>query len=505
MDWFDAPDYWLSRLVFQRLLGGVYLVAFISTLNQFRPLLGTKGLLPVPRFLAAVSFKQAPSIFHLHYSDRFAMAAAWGGVVLALATVLGLPEQGPLWVSMVVWFALWALYLSFVNVGQAFYGFIWETLLLEAGFLAIFLGNARTAPPLLVVFLIRWLLFRLDVGAGLIKLRHDRAWRDLTALHYHHETQPAPGPFSCHFHRLPKRLHKVEVAASHVSQLILPLGLFLPQPVARIAGAVIVVTQVWLILSGNYAWLNFITVALAVMSFDDGILRHMVPVQAPPLSAPPQWFQLVVIGVSAAMAVLSYWPVRNMASSNQVMNRSFNPLRLVNTYGLFGSITKERYEVAVEGTDDLGLSAGTTWREYQFKAKPGPVNRRPRQVAPYHLRLDWLMWFVPLSPRHAEGWFLGLLARLLANDAATLKLFSENPFPESPPKFVRARLYRYRYASREERARAGDWWVRELVGEYLPPLTRGRSLAAAPTYGSHQAADSRLRCSSVGHFRLGPS
>ncbi len=476
MDWFSAPDYWLSRLVFQRLLGGIYLVAFASTLNQFVPLLGSNGLLPVPRFVAAVPLRQAPSIFHLHYSDRFAKAVGWAGVLLASAAVLGLPDHGPLWLSMLVWFALWALYLSFVNVGQAFYGFIWETLLVEAGFIAVFLGNSRTAPPLLVILLIRWLLIRLEVGAGLIKLRHDRCWRDLTALQYHHETQPLPNPFSWHFHHLPKRLHKVEVAASHVSQLVLPLGLLLPQPVAAICGGVIMVTQVWLILSGNYAWLNFLAIALAIASFDDAILAHVLPVREPVLEPGPSWFQVAVIAVTATMAVLSYWPVRNMASSKQVMNQSFNPLRLANTYGLFGTMTRQRHEVAIEGTDEASPGPETKWREYELKAKPGPTHRRPRQVAPYHLRLDWLMWFVPLSPYHAQGWLLPFLVKLLHNDRAALGLLATNPFPERPPALVRARLYLYRYTTRHERRRTGAWWVRELVGEYLPPLAlRGPS------------------------------
>ncbi|MDQ3678952.1 MAG: lipase maturation factor family protein [Actinomycetota bacterium] len=487
MEWLSAPDYWLSRLVFQRLLGAIYLIAFVSTLNQFRPLLGANGLLPVPRFLRMVPFKRTPSIFHLHYSDGFAMVVAWTGVVLASAAVLGLVEQGPLWASMLVWFVLWALYLSFVNVGQSFYGFIWETLLLEAGFLAIFLGNARTAPPLAVILLIRWLLVRLEVGAGLIKLRHDRAWRNLTALHYHHETQPLPNPFSWHFHHLPDRLHKIEVAASHVAQLILPLGLLLPQPVAGIAGGLIVVTQVWLILSGNYSWLNFLTIALAVPSLDDGLLAHLLPLQAPALQAPPAWFQVAVMAMAVAMVVLSYWPVRNMASSKQVMNHSFNPLRLANTYGLFGNVTRKRYEVAIEGTDEATPGPETAWKEYEFKAKPGPVRRRPRQVAPYHLRLDWLMWFVPLSPRYARGWFLPFLVKLLENDAPTLRLLASNPFPGGPPASVRARLYLYRYATRQERASTGAWWVREFVAEYLPPLTLGRLAVDSPPHQSTEA------------------
>jgi hypothetical protein len=470
MGWFSAPGYWLSRLVFERLLAATYLLAFLATALQFRPLLGDRGLLPVRRFLAVASFRRAPSLFHLHYSDRFATLVAWAGAALAAVTVAGGTERAPLWASMVVWAAMWALYLSFVNVGQTFYGFGWETLLTEAGFLAVFLGDARTAPPILVLLAVRWLLFRLEFGAGLIKLRHDPCWRRLTCLDHHHETQPMPNPLSRFFHQLPKPLHRVEVAANHVAQLAVPFGLFAPQPVASVAAAVILATQGWLLLSGNYAWLNLLTAALATVALSGGVLGHLVPLSPPVLHGPPWWFTAVVVAVAAATVVLSWWPVRNMASREQAMNASFNPLRLVNTYGVFGRITRQRDEVVVEATQDPDPGPSATWEEYQFKAKPGDVRRRPRQVAPYHLRLDWLMWFAALSPVYAEAWFVPLVRKLLEADPPTLRLLGSSPFGDRPPTFVRARLYRYRYTSRRERRETGAWWARELVGEYLPPV-----------------------------------
>src|SRR2546428_13575700 len=245
MTWLHAPDYWLSRLLFQRGLGAIYLIAFLVAVNQFRPLLGEHGLLPAPRFLARVRFIQAPSLFHLHYSDRFLALVAWAGVVLSVGVVLGLPDRAPVWLTMLVWFALWALYLSIVNIGKTFYGFGWESLLLEAGFLAIVLGPATLAPPTLVIWLIRWLLFRVEFGAGMIKLRGDPCWRDLTCLYYHHETQPMPNPLSWFFHDLPKRLHRVEVLGNHFAQLVVPFFLFFPQPVASVAGLVILLTHSW--------------------------------------------------------------------------------------------------------------------------------------------------------------------------------------------------------------------------------------------------------------------
>src|SRR3954470_15160262 len=267
-DWLHAPDYTLARLVLQRGLGLAYLVAFLVALEQFRPLLGERGLLPVPRFLERASFREAPSLFHVGYSDRLLSAVSLAGIVLSLVVVIGLPDRWPIPVTIALWLVLWALYLSIVNVGQIFYGFGWETLLLEAGFLAAFLGPAWTPVPTLVVWLFRWLLFRLEFGAGLIKLRGDACWRDLTCLYYHHETQPMPNPLSWYFHHLPKPLHRVEVAANHFTQLIVPFGLFAPQPYATVAAAIIIATQLWLILSGNFSWLNWLTVILATSVVD---------------------------------------------------------------------------------------------------------------------------------------------------------------------------------------------------------------------------------------------
>ena len=476
MGWLEVPQYWLARLVVQRGLAVVYLVAFLVAANQFRPLLGERGLLPVPRFVAAVPFRRAPSVFQLHYSDRFFGWLAWTGVALAVAALAGFPEAGPLWVSMLAWFTLWALYLSLVNVGQVFYGFGWETLLCEAGFLAIFLGPSHTVPPTLVLVAFRWLVFRLEFGAGLIKLRGDPCWRDLTCLNYHHETQPLPNPLSWYFHHLPKTVHRLEVLGNHVAQLVAPVALFLPQPVASVAAAYIVVTQLWLVLSGNFSWLNAITIVAALAACDDRFLDRLLPGGRGPahLAGAPGWVSLAVVLLAVIIVVLSYPTVRNLASRRQLMNTSFNSLRLVNTYGAFGSVTKQRYEVVVEGT------AGTPgpdaeWKEYQFKAKPGDPRRRPPQVAPYHLRLDWLMWFLALPGRFDDRWFVPFAVRLLQNDKPTLKLLRTNPFPDEPPKYVRARLYRYRFSTRAERRETGAWWVRTVVGEVMAPLSLARA------------------------------
>ena len=469
MEWLQAPDSWLARLVVQRALGGIYLIAFLVAANQFRPLVGEHGLEPARRFLRLAGFRRAPSVFHLHYSDRFLTAVAWTGMVLAAAAVLGLPEAGPLWLSIGVWLALWALYLSIVNAGQVFYAFGWESLLLEAGFLASFLGSARTAPPLLVIWLLRWLLFRVEFGAGLIKLRSDRCWRNLTCLYYHHETQPMPNPLSWHFHHLPRPLHKAEVLANHFTQLVVPFGLLAPQPVAKVAAVIVVVHQAWLLLSGNFSWLNVVTIALAAAAMDDRLLGPVLP-DPPTAPAPaPSWYQATVLAVTLLVVVLSWWPVRNLVSRRQLMNASFDPLRLVNAYGAFGHITKERFEVIVEGTDEPRLTPTTAWKEYEFKGKPGNPRRQPPQVAPYHLRLDWMLWFAAMSSPLYHGWVVVLADRLLRNDRPTLKLLRRNPFPDRPPTFVRMRLFRYRFSTRAEKRETGARWVRTPVSDYLRP------------------------------------
>lgn len=471
MDWLAAPDYWLARLIVQRGLAAIYLVAFLVTLNQFRPLLGEQGLRSTTRFVERTSFRETPSLFHLvGYTDRRLALVAWAGIVLSVLALAGVSEQGPVWVSMLVWLALWALYLSIVNVGQIFYAFGWESILCEAGFFAVFLGPTWMQPPLLSIVLLRWLLFRVEFGAGLIKLRGDSCWRNLTCLDYHHETQPLPGPFSWHFHRLPRLVHRVEVVGNHVAQLVAPVLILLPQPAASVGGALVIVTQLWLIASGNFSWLNWLTIVLAVSAFSDPVLGAVLPLSAPDLAAPPLWLHVLVVVLTLAVAVMSWRPVRNMASPNQAMNVTYNPLRLVGSYGAFGAVTRERHEVILEGTDAETPSDDADWHEYDFKAKPGDPARRPPLIAPYHLRLDWVVWFAAMSPPSVHPWLVGLLAKLLQGDEDTRRLLRRDPFGDEPPRYVRARLYRYEFTSRAERRRTGNWWARTLLGEYLSPV-----------------------------------
>jgi hypothetical protein len=465
----SASEYELARFLIERGLGAIYVVAFVVALRQFPPLNGENGLQPAPRILELATFWQTPSLFHLAYSDRLLRAVAVIGALLGLLVVVGLPQREPLPVTMASWIILWALYQSIVNVGGTFYGFGWESLLLEAGFLAIFLGNDAAAPPWPVILAYRWLGFRLEFGAGMIKLRGDPCWRQLTCMDWHHETQPMPNPLSWLFHHLPRPLHRVEVFGNFAAQLVLPFALFLPQPVATVAAALMIATQLYLVASGNYAWLNWLTVVILFSGLSDAVLG-VHAIAAAPRGGMPPWFTLAVLALAAQVLILSWWPARNLLSSRQVMNASFDPLHLVNTYGAFGSVGRRRYEVILEGTADETLGPDTEWREYELPGKPGDVHRLSPQFAPYHLRLDWLMWFLPLSPHYGRGWFHPLLTRLLEGNAAILRLFARNPFPQQPPTYVRALLYEYRFTTWAERRRTGAWWTRTLAGTFAEPV-----------------------------------
>src|SRR5438046_39105 len=449
-----ATEFWLSRLCFQRALGGIYLIAFLIAANQFIPLLGARGLQPVRLFVHHVPFRRAPSLFYINCSDRFFAVMIWCGVGLSCFALTGFSESFGLGVSMMTWALLWIIYLSLVNVGQTFYGFGWETMLAETGFLAIVLVSLDQRPPVIVMWLIVWVLFRTMFGAGMIKVRADPCWRELTCLFYHYETQPLPNPLSWYFHHLPKFMHRWSVLFSHLVQLIVPFGLFAPQPFASIAGGLAIFHQLWLIISGNYSWLNWLTVVLGVSAFSDSSLVRVIPVTAFRTMPCPPLLNGLLYAIGGATIVLSIRPVLNLFSKNQLMNYSYNRFHLVNTYGAFGRVTRERYEIVIEGTDEPVITHQTRWQEYGFKAKPGDPRRMPLQIAPYHLRLDWLMWFLPFSVIMVEGriqvsgyevWFLRLIQKLLENDAQTLNLFRHNPFESKRPTFIRAGFYLYRY------------------------------------------------------------
>jgi hypothetical protein len=470
MSWIHPGSYSLARVALQEGLGLLFLIAFINALKQFRPLLGERGLLPVPQFVKEVPFRASPSLFFFAPTDRAFAAAAWIGILLSCLVLTGIADRHT-WTSMLVWGLVWVIYLSFVNVGQTFYGFGWESILLEAGVYAAFLGGRSTTAPVAVIWMFRWLLFRVMFGAGLIKMRGDPCWRDLTCLDYHYETQPMPNPLSWYFHRAPAWTRKAGVLFNHFAELIVPFGYFLPQPIAGIAGALTIVFQLLIFFSGNLSWLNALTLVLAFSCFDDGTLTSVLLLNTPATHEPALFFRLLVWGLAVLVIVLSIRPIRNLLSSRQIMNTVYNRFHFVGTYGAFGGITRERYEIVIEGTDDAVPTPSTKWREYEFKGKPGDPARIPPQIAPYHLRLDWLMWFAAMGSYMRHPWFVHLLARLLQGDRATVGLLCGNPFPDHPPRQVRAQLYQYQFTTRAERKATHLWWKRTPLGTYFPAVS----------------------------------
>jgi hypothetical protein len=466
----EVRGYWVTRLLLERGIGVISLIAFLVALNQFKPLLGERGLLPVPMFVKQVPFRSAPSLFYLFPRDFAFTLCAWIGVILSCLVISGIASRYT-WLSVAAWLAIYLLYLSFVNVGQTFYGFGWESIFLEAAFLAMFLGGSKLVPQAIPIWLFRWLLFRIMFGAGLIKLRGDPCWRDLTCLDYYYETQPMPNPLSWYFHWAPQWVHKGGVLFNHFAELIIPFTYFLPQPIAGIGGLITIVFQLMIIISGNLSWLNWLTLFLAFSTIDGQFVSHVIQLAAPVMNSSGPVFRFINYGWAVLVVLMSIPVVLNMLSSRQIMNTTFNSFHLVGTYGAFGSITRPRYEVVVEGTDDALLTSSTQWREYEFKGKPTDIYYRSSQIAPYHLRLDWLMWFAAMSTYQDYPWFVNFVAKLLEGDKSVLSLLRVNPFPKQPPKYIRAMLYEYHFTTPQERKQRGAWWTRTLTGSYFPPVS----------------------------------
>jgi len=473
-----SSDYRLTRHVFQRALGFTYLIAFLAVINQFRPLLGERGLLPVSQFVQKVPFARSPSLFFFFPNDTAFVILGAVGLALAIVATIGISERFGWGVSVGVWFLMWLIYLSFVNVGQTFYSFGWETMLLEAGFLAIFLGPRKVAPSVITIFFLRWMLFRVMFGAGLIKLRGDSCWKDYTCLTYHHETQPMPNPLSWYFHLAPLWFHKLGVLYNHFAELIVPFFYFAPFPLSAIAGVLTLFFHGFLFVSGNFAFLGFLTMVLAIPTFNDKILSKIIRITIPETLPPGTLHLTAIYALTLLVAALSIGPIVNLFSPRQAMNRSFEPLHLVNTYGAFGSITKKRFEIVIEGTIEE-VSEDTEWKEYEFKAKPTSLSRSPPQYAPYHLRLDWLMWFEGINSSYKERlggyvhspWFVHLLAKFLEADKGVIRLIRESPFGEERPNAIRALVYQYNFTTAEERRQTGNIWKREFIDTYFGPVS----------------------------------
>ena len=483
----NKETYWLTRFFLLRGLGFLYFLVFFPIIHQFEALLGENGLLPVSLHLQRYSsyfddswftYWKLPTLFWISATDHFAVTLAYVGLALSIVVICG-------YANAFIMFFLWLLQLSFLHVGQTFWSFGWETNLLEIGFLGIFLCplfdgrpfSIRFPPSKIIMLLYRWVLFRLMFGAGLIKLRGDSCWSDLTCMNFHFETQPIPNPLSPYFHFLPDFFLKGLVLFNHFVELGIPWLLFLPFPlISAIAGVFFILLQLGVIVGGNYAWINYITLVMIIPCFDDRFLKKFTPnfIKENFIYIAKyrnvKWYQsVVVLCLTSLIVFLSYKPVMNLIGPRQVMNTSYDQFHIVNSYGVFGSITKKRFEIIIKGTKDSVIDQNTDWQEYEIPCKPGDIYKTPCSRAPYHYRLTWQIWFAAMGSYHYNPWLVYFVYKLLEGDKGALSLLEKNPFPMDLPKYIKLDLYHYQFA--DPKNKEGSWYTRKFVREYLPPLS----------------------------------
>ncbi|MDA2922186.1 lipase maturation factor family protein [Patescibacteria group bacterium AH-259-L07] len=485
-----TPSYRRIRWLFLRLLGVIYFIAFISLGTQITGLVGSTGILPVDNFLQAVEnnfgierYWLFPTLAWLSASDIFLYLITFFGAILSIFIIVGMVAAPAL-------FLVWILYLSLVVIGQVFLSFQWDIFLLEVGFLAMFIAPWRfkdhptdkTHASTLIVWLYRLLLFRFIFSSGAVKLLSgDSLWRNLKALTVHYQTQPLPTPIGYYVHQLPVWFHEFSLIIMFGIQLIIPFLIFAPRRVRFVAAGSFVGLEALILLTGNYTFFNLLTIFLCLFLLDDQALHRWVPKTLyhryrKTKEKKKTKKRITTIGVSTLIALIIFLNVvyialpfvgyRRLAPPARYITKLFAPFHIVNSYGLFANMTNPRYEIIIEGSND-----GKTWLVYEFKYKPGDIERAPPMVAPHQPRLDWQMWFAALSNYQNHPWFGHFLPRLLQGSPDVLKLLEYNPFPNAPPRFIRALIYEYGFTDLITKQATDAWWKRELQGQYFPTIS----------------------------------
>jgi lipase maturation factor 1 len=470
----ESETFGHASWIFLRLLGVIYLIAFLSFGVQASGIIGSNGISPAGDFLRAAReyfgtarFWSVPTLLWLDSGDAMIRSVWLCGAVCAVLLLLGAKGR-------YLRAALFVLYLSLVTVGREFMTYQWDALLLEAGFLAIFLGSST-----LIVKLFRWLLFRLIFLSGAVKLlSHDPSWHNFTALPVHYETQPLPTSVAWYFYQLPPSFQRVSVGFVFLVELFIPCLIFSPRRLRLTASVAIAFLQVLIAVTGNYAFFNLLTLALCLFLLDDGFLRRCLPnvitsrIPKPlPKNSSRPWVRgsclitYVLVLFTSAFEMVGTFSDVHWALADKVIAAAA-PFEFVNTYGLFAVMTTTRQEIVIEGSDD-----GVTWLAYEFKYKPGDLARRPSWVAPHQPRLDWQMWFAALGDYRSNPWILRFMMRLLEGSPEVVHLLLSNPFPDRPPHYLRAMLYQYQFTNSHEKRQTGNWWVRQPRGEYVPVIS----------------------------------
>jgi predicted DCC family thiol-disulfide oxidoreductase YuxK len=496
-------SYLLSRWLYVRLLGLVYAIAFLSLFGQIVGLVGERGLLPAAGLLedarnnfGAEAYRLFPTLAWISASDTALKFLCAAGAVFGFLAMLGVLTRPALACA-------WLFYLSLMNVGQDFLSFQWDALLLETGFLAIFFspqaGKAFDTKGLIeppwrrgfpavssvVLWLQRWLLFRLMFLSGAVKLLSgDPSWRDLTALNYHYWTQPLPTPVAWYAAQLPEWFQKFSVATLFAVELAVPFLIFAPRRLRHFGALVMISLEVLIALTGNYCFFNLLTIALCLLLLDDSFLLARLPanlaarVRTATSAAKPALHQrptakIARTALAAIILIVSGTQMLQVFRHGDLVPGFIRewptrlaPFNLVNSYGLFAVMTTSRVEIVIEGSDD-----GQTWQPYEFKYKPGDLARRPAWVAPYQPRLDWQLWFAALGNYQANRWFTRLMTRLLQGAPEATALLGRNPFPDAPPRYIRAVSFQYRFTDFTTRRATGDWWQRDRERLYFPTIS----------------------------------
>ncbi|MBV9318179.1 MAG: lipase maturation factor family protein [Gammaproteobacteria bacterium] len=471
----EPPGYELVAFLFLRGFGLIYLAAFLSFAVQAQGLIGSHGILPLKELIDSVSasagrerFWLMPMVFWWSSSDLAIKAVCGAGVVLSLLLTCNVLPRLALAL-------LYVLYLSLLYAGQTFMSFQWDTFLLEGGFAALILSCA-TLPG---IWLLRWLLFRFMFMSGVVKLLSgDPNWWNLSALSYHFTTQPLPTPLAWYAAHLPEGMLRFATAAVFFIELLLPFLIFLPRRLRFAAAGGIALLELCIVLTGNYNWFNLQTMWLCLPLLDDAALRRMLPARLTPRPAitrphgPRGRVGRIVVGAVTLLIVFCSVVEMDMRFGGnppalaQSVDRFFEPLHIVSSYGLFAIMTTRRDEIIIQGSSD-----GIEWREYEFRYKPGSLNRAPPWNIPHQPRLDWQMWFAALDDPRRLPWFWRLLERLLENEPTVTALLESNPFADAPPTYLRAGFYAYHFSDPAARSR-GRWWERQWLRPYFPIVKR---------------------------------
>ena len=471
---YEPPRFELISWLFLRLIGLIFLAAFISFAVQSMALIGSHGVLPLSDFTVALQnqlgdgrYWRIPMVFWLSASDLAIHLVSWGGAAFSLLLVAGVLPR----LSLII---LYILYLSLFYAGQKFMTFQWDLLLLEAGFLALILTLA-VKPG---IWLLRWLMFRFMLVSGLVKIMSgDPSWLDLSALSYYFETQPLPSPLAWYAHDLPSEILSFGTGATLFIELFIVFLVFFPRYLRFTAAFGFLLLQTVIALTGNYNFFNLLSIILCLPLFDDAAIRKAIPQGAidwfhrHAKKAEPRKIVTYIVAFVALWSILAsvvqfqnrFWRNSKLPAVVQSINDSIAPLRIVGTYGPFSVMTKKRPEIIIEGSDDR-----TNWHEYTFKYKPGDLKKGAFWNIPHQPRIDWQLWFAALDSPQRNRWFVRFLARILQGQPEVTAVFENNPFPERPPRYVRALLYDYHFASREERATENLYWTRDLIRTYFP-------------------------------------